>query len=247
MKKLATYISTLAFLLVIISPYSVSAVDKIYAYEVLEDNTVCITGYYGNENNLYIPEMIDGHSVSTIGYCAFAYSDCLKTVTIPNTVHTIEDAAFYYALQLTTVYLPAGLQVIGNQAFFGCAEMSSLVVPDCVTTLGEYAVGYQHYPDPAIPNLVPGVVGVNPEFQLYVYSNSIAEEYAKENSITYVYTSSLIEGDFSMDGELDTADIRLMLQQTVKTGSGYAVWCDVDNDGVLSTIDARHYLMLILT
>lgn len=246
MKKLAIYISLFAYLLMITSPCSVFAEDKIYSYEVLEDNTICITGYYGDEKILYIPDTINGYNVSTIGYCAFAYSDCLKTVVIPYTVHTIEDGAFYYALQLTTVYLPVGLQTIGNDAFFGCSKMRSLVVSENTTTIGEYALGYCHFLDPAIPNLVPGVVGIDTEFELYVSPNSAAETYAKENNIKHAYTSSLIKGDISLDGTLATTDIRQLLQLTISSPLAYASWCDADNDGMLSTTDARIYLMAVL-
>ena len=81
-----------------------------FEYELLEDDTVMITGYTGYADALEIPSEIDGKKVTTIGDCAFMYSS-IKSVTIPDTVTTI-----------------------WASAFAECTNLESAVIPDTVTT-----------------------------------------------------------------------------------------------------------------
>ena len=43
-----------------------------YQYKVLDDNTICISRYIGDETNATIPAKINGLTVTTIGKNAFA-------------------------------------------------------------------------------------------------------------------------------------------------------------------------------
>ena len=62
-----------------------------WEYELLDDNTVKITVYYGNTSKLVIPEKIDGYTVSDIG--KYAFYTCQQTgfIEIPESIKCIEE------------------------------------------------------------------------------------------------------------------------------------------------------------
>lgn len=65
-----------------------------YEYELLDDGTVEITGYNGEDENVTIPSAIAGKKVTSIGDGAFYECTSLTSVTIPNSVTSIGDNAF---------------------------------------------------------------------------------------------------------------------------------------------------------
>ena len=125
-----------------------------YEYRVIDDVTVEITKYTGNEIEVEIPAEIDGKTVTVIGDHAFepnrpnlvkvvipegvttigdsAFSVCEKliSVEIPNSVVNIEERAFSHCHRLEKIYLPYSVQHIGNRAFEGCFSMVEYCVDE---------------------------------------------------------------------------------------------------------------------
>ena len=66
-----------------------------FEYEVADDNTVKIMGYYGDEQTVKLPSKLGGMSVTSIGAYAFANAD-LKEITVPESVTDIDECAFGY-------------------------------------------------------------------------------------------------------------------------------------------------------
>ena len=132
-----------------------------FVYEVLDDDTVCITGYTGTDENLVIPNTIDDMPVTMIGERAlsnadfitvkipdtvttigvFAFGGCisLTKVEIPDSVTTIEGGAFRYCYSLDGIELPDGLTTIEYNAFDNCTSLSKIEIPDSVTHIGDGA------------------------------------------------------------------------------------------------------------
>lgn len=248
MKKLLSIICSLSILgiMAFSTPYVSAADTQRYTYSVLEDGTISIESYKHDYTikDLYIPASIDGYTVSTIGYCAFAHIDIPGIVHIPDTVHTIEVGAFYQAL-MSGVRLPAGLKKIGSEAFFACREMTYIVVPSSVTAIGDCALGYYYFPDLDNPTVVPGDVGINPAFTMYITDDSCARSYAQNNAVACANINTLIAGDYSLDNVFNTSNIRLMLQSMAVAYCGYAQWCDADHNGIIDTTDVRYYLATV--
>ena len=78
-----------------------------FQYKELEDGTLEITGYSGNDTGLVIPEEIDGKTVTSIG-----------------------DSAFYCCSGLKSIEIPSGVTNIGDSAFWGCSGLVRIVVDE---------------------------------------------------------------------------------------------------------------------
>lgn len=67
-----------------------------YQYKVLDDNTICISRYIGDETNATIPVKINGLTVTTIGKNAFAQTG-LGCLNIPASITDIKPNAFKFS------------------------------------------------------------------------------------------------------------------------------------------------------
>lgn len=67
-----------------------------YQYKVLDDNTICISRYIGEEENITIPAKINGLTVTTIGKNAFAQTG-LGCLNIPASITDIKPNAFKFS------------------------------------------------------------------------------------------------------------------------------------------------------
>ena len=131
-----------------------------FAYDILADGTVTITGYTGSASKLQIPAELDGHpvtgigdaafvdcdsltqviipeGVTSIGFFAFERCDSLQQVTIPESMSTIGQFAFLECYGLTEISIPEGVTDIGKGVFSGCRSLTELSIPDGITTIGE--------------------------------------------------------------------------------------------------------------
>lgn len=131
-----------------------------YDYSMLEDGTLCITAYRGEEEIVNVPEVIDGKTVTAIGNGAFRGNRNIKYITLPSTLVSIGEYAFaesgvgYISIpegiteipaycfadsRLFEAKLPESLTVIGDHAF-DTINLHFLKVPDNVTYIGSYAI-----------------------------------------------------------------------------------------------------------
>ena len=85
-----------------------------FAYTVLEDGSVRITGYDGAETDPVIPESIDGHPVTGLGK-SFSVSTAaarnIRSLTLPDTMTDIEPGALQFAVYLEEIRFTGEHQV----------------------------------------------------------------------------------------------------------------------------------------
>ena len=86
-------------------------------YNILDDGTLEIRKYIGNDTVYEIPAEIDGKQVTGITNYAFENRSSLTSVTIPDGVTSISLYAFYNCTSLKTVTVPASVTTIGDYAF----------------------------------------------------------------------------------------------------------------------------------
>ena len=136
---------------------TVGAYSDGFAYSLLSDGSIEITGYRGTDMDVRIPPTIDGKRVTAIGERTFmndvfvssavipegvttigadAFSGCKKLteVTLPSTLKTIEGSAFW-CCGLVSVTIPSGVEYIGVNAFAWCSDLKRIVIPESVTHL----------------------------------------------------------------------------------------------------------------
>lgn len=124
----------------------------------------------------------------------------VKTITLPNTVVSIGNHAFVWST-LTNITLSDSLQTIGTGAFNTC-NLSSVVLPDHLISIGEFAfASNSNLSNVAIPSSVTSIgygafldIGGRSSTAdssdhsapaLIVTAGSYAEQYAKDNDLSY--------------------------------------------------------------
>lgn len=145
----------LAFILVLIlalSTVSFSAfADSLSGCEIVYDDfkimttgdgECTITGYLGNETEIFIPKDFEGTIVTAIGKGAFEKKLNISYVNIPKGVTSIGERAFAFCKNLSYVEIPNSVTHIEKEAFLYCTGMSYIDVPDSVTSIGEKAIGF---------------------------------------------------------------------------------------------------------
>lgn len=118
-----------------------------FSYEELEDGTLAVTGYSGNDAEITIPSDINGKKVTVIGYGAFNSCTSLKAVNLPDGLTTIDHAAFINCTSLTKINIPYSVVEIGDLAFSMCSSLTEITIPANVTKIGEGTDGVFGYCD----------------------------------------------------------------------------------------------------
>ncbi len=173
-----------------------------YEYEVLDNDTVEITKYIGNDTEVVIPAEIEekkvtvigSHtfsecgltsidipdSITTIGNSAFYKCSNLKEIVIPDSVKIIEKSAFSDCVSLANITIGSNVQKIRSFAFHNCKSLTNLIIPENVDYLGRYAF-----------DGCTGLVSVTIPNVLYIDTTIYDELY--ENLCPFAYCSNLTE------------------------------------------------------
>ncbi len=97
-----------------------------FEYLILDDGTVKIVRYSGEDEELSIPSEIDNYTVSTIGDYSFAECYSLTNITIPNSVTSIGTSAFSGCTSLICITIPDSVSSIGGSAFNNTAYYNNV-------------------------------------------------------------------------------------------------------------------------
>ncbi len=91
--------------------------SKKYRYRILEDGSVEITGYVGEDTVLDIPAMVEERRVTSIGYAAFKNCTKLKKIIIPNSVTIINALGFSGCTGLEEITIPNSVTILDSSVF----------------------------------------------------------------------------------------------------------------------------------
>ncbi|MGN1402733.1 MAG: leucine-rich repeat protein [Ruminococcus sp.] len=139
---------------------------KDWWYHIIDDSSIEITGYTGDENVIEIPSKIDGYTVKGIGDSAFykygyesyfyskkiiipdnvgyignyAFSRCrLSEISIPDSITQIGEAAFLGCNYLTSISIQGEISEIKDNTFSNCTSLESVSLPDSVLQISNNA------------------------------------------------------------------------------------------------------------
>ncbi len=128
-------------LLITISMISIDLVNALnddFEYELLDNGTIEIQGYDGEDTSITVPSKIDGISVTSIGQDAFYCCDTLTTIKIPNGIKSIGSSAFSDCTSLENISIPKSVTSIGDFAFYNCSSLISIKIPEKIKCILEY-------------------------------------------------------------------------------------------------------------
>ena len=127
----------------------------------------------------------------------------------------------------SSIYIPDTVTSIGDYAFANCASLNTLCIPKSVSSIGASVIN-----------------GVSSDLVIYGDDDSLAEDYAAENDISFVaLPSEDILGDVNADGKVDAVDARWVLQAAAGMRTlENATAADVNRDGKIDAVDARWIL-----
>ena len=132
-----------------ISSFAVACGD--FYYELLEDNTVEITGYSGSESEVEIPATLDGYSVSSIRSEALDCDTIVNiTVSSDNLNFVSKDGVLFNNDMTILLQYPVGntrksyeipdtVKTIDAYSFYYCDALEEIIIPESVTTIGTEA------------------------------------------------------------------------------------------------------------
>lgn len=119
--------------------------ENIYAYRLLGDDTVELTGFLPGVSVadvvIHSPVTLNGkvYSVVSIGDSAFIGCTALKSVRFEASIKSIRSHAFAYCTALKSVQFEAPIESIGDGAFLECTELGEVELPASIISIGTAA------------------------------------------------------------------------------------------------------------
>lgn len=119
--------------------------ENIYAYRLLGDDTVELTGFLPGVSVadvvIHSPVTLNGkvYSVVSIGDSAFIDCTALKSVRFEAPIKSIRSHAFAYCTALKSVQFEAPIESIGAGAFLECPELGEVELPASIISIGTAA------------------------------------------------------------------------------------------------------------
>ena len=101
----------------------------------VNNGTVTITGYAGDDKILEIPSEIGGYPVTAIANEAYAGNTDLEYVSIPNSVFIIGKDAFHGCTNLKEICISDSVSTICEGAFADCTSLAIVFIASANTTL----------------------------------------------------------------------------------------------------------------
>ena len=109
-----------------------------YEYKILNDGTISITKFVGEESIVEIPSEIDGLTVTQIGAEAFKSCELLTSVSIPDTVIDLGNEAFAECTNLVKLHIGDGITTIYDDAFYGTNNVEEVFIGKNLESVGVF-------------------------------------------------------------------------------------------------------------
>lgn len=110
-----------------------------YEYNILEDGTIEISKYLGEDKEVIVPDKIGGRTVSRIGVKAFGYCEDITSVTLPDSITSIGEMAFLFCVRLKSINIPDGVTRLEHSTFGNCLSLKNITFPEKLDYVGSGA------------------------------------------------------------------------------------------------------------
>lgn len=188
--------------------YKGSASKVVVPYKISNGiaNELAPSAFSGNTTvkSVILPETI------TFGGNAFSNCIALESIIIPKSVNSLYET-FNGCVSLKSVTIPDSVTYIESKAFKNCISLRDLVIPDSVTSIESDAFT-------GCDNLI-----------IICGEGSLAETYAKENSVPYKHYAH-------DNGVIENAKIESLDSGWVPADAGYA-WREITEQPVVRLLD----------
>jgi len=161
--------------------------------------------YCTSLSSITIPE-----GISVIDTRTFEECTSLQSVSIPKSVTVIKDYAFSFCDSLTNVTLPDNVAYIDQGAFYSCS-MKSVTIPKSIKEIGYSAFGFLDRKD--AESKIAG-------FTVKGYTGTAAEQYAKNNSFSFVPLGSVAKNTSSAQKSTAKPSLDVVKKGSVRTVGG---------------------------
>ena len=155
-----------------------------YTFTELDDGTLSIKKYRGNDTDICIPDEYDGKTISQIGD-AFKYCTNLHSVVIPDSIISMGDNAFFGCKNLTSITIPGTITNIGEYTFYNCTSLTNITIPEGVKYIGRLAFyGCQNLSSVTLPKSLEDIdnsQGFDNRYNITYkcYCGTVAHRYAR--------------------------------------------------------------------
>lgn len=135
------------------SPTSVISLRKLWSFQVLDDNSLKITKYKGDQTEVTIPEKIGRRVVSAVGTNILRDAKNVSVIKVPDTVTSIDSYAFAQCETLTCICLPNTLRHLGLRIASDCDALQVIATH---STLDQALERYKMIKSPIM--FLPGTI-----------------------------------------------------------------------------------------
>ena len=124
-----------------------------FTYVLLQDGTVKITGYSGNDSSISISSEIDNYEITAIGDSVFENCTDMKSITIWADLTSIGNSAFKGCSNLKDISIPSSTTFIGDHVLEDCSSLKTVIIWGDITSIGDSAFkGCTELDDVSIPS-----------------------------------------------------------------------------------------------
>lgn len=156
--------------------------------------------------------------LTRIGNLAFkGCKNVSGTVSVPARVTDVGISAFQECTGMEQFNFYAGSATVPMQCCYLCTSLKNVVISDQVTAIEKLAfASCDSLESVRLPRSVTSIDSSafqdDPNLTLGVYFGSYAHQYAKDNSIPYVFLDDYVLGDVNLDGVVDVTDVTYVQQ-----------------------------------
>ncbi len=180
-----------------------------------------------------------------------AFKDCtaLEILDIADTTQFNANAIYNTGYYNNPENWENGVLYLGNRVVGTDTLSEESIIKDSATQIVGGALGNKDAVIPAsVTNIAPNAFTSTENVRIFGYSNTYAQAYATENSVTFIALDNMTKGDVNFDGVIDAEDYNILVRISATTqhqSYGISIAGDMDDDGAVDGIDVIILDMMI--